>query len=105
LIAKLVFGMSAIIAITGKSVKLFKGHYTSTTAPNRKMKRSRAATSALEAMSASSPPARSTASCALRIRERTPALAARQAAQKKMHRRRPHKLALGLGDPSPVPAM
>ncbi|MGH8654907.1 MAG: hypothetical protein ACREYE_23315, partial [Gammaproteobacteria bacterium] len=30
LIATLVFGMSETIAITGKSVKLFKGHYTST---------------------------------------------------------------------------
>ncbi|MGH8653651.1 MAG: hypothetical protein ACREYE_16440, partial [Gammaproteobacteria bacterium] len=29
LIATLVFGMSETIAITGKSVKLFKGHYTS----------------------------------------------------------------------------
>ncbi|MGH8656105.1 MAG: hypothetical protein ACREYE_29745, partial [Gammaproteobacteria bacterium] len=28
LIATLVFGMSETIAITGKSVKLFKGHYT-----------------------------------------------------------------------------
>ncbi|MGH8651930.1 MAG: hypothetical protein ACREYE_06980, partial [Gammaproteobacteria bacterium] len=30
LIATLVFGMSETIAITGKSVKLFKGHYTRT---------------------------------------------------------------------------
>ncbi|MGH8656145.1 MAG: hypothetical protein ACREYE_29950, partial [Gammaproteobacteria bacterium] len=29
LIATRVFGMSETIAITGKSVKLFKGHYTS----------------------------------------------------------------------------
>src|SRR5438067_13718590 len=28
-IARLVFGMREIIATTGKSVKLFKGHYTS----------------------------------------------------------------------------
>ncbi|MGH8716543.1 MAG: hypothetical protein ACREUI_07450, partial [Burkholderiales bacterium] len=34
LIATRVFGMSETIAITGKSVKLFKGHYTSL--PERK---------------------------------------------------------------------
>ncbi|MGH8656425.1 MAG: hypothetical protein ACREYE_31450, partial [Gammaproteobacteria bacterium] len=31
LIATRVFGMSETIAVTGKSVKLFKGHYTSST--------------------------------------------------------------------------
>ena len=33
LIARLVFGMSKIIAIAGKSVNIFKGHYTSTGDP------------------------------------------------------------------------
>ncbi|MGH8652403.1 MAG: hypothetical protein ACREYE_09615, partial [Gammaproteobacteria bacterium] len=36
LIATLVFGMSETIAITGKSVKLFKGHYTSRALPKEK---------------------------------------------------------------------
>ncbi|MGH8656430.1 MAG: hypothetical protein ACREYE_31480, partial [Gammaproteobacteria bacterium] len=38
LIATRVFGMSETIAITGKSVKLFKGHYTST--PKKRLRRS-----------------------------------------------------------------
>ncbi|MGH8653562.1 MAG: hypothetical protein ACREYE_15975, partial [Gammaproteobacteria bacterium] len=36
LIATRVFGMSETIAITGKSVKLFKGHYTRTSAYPRR---------------------------------------------------------------------